>query len=99
MAPGGGNADDEVDHEELPLLRQPDQPHGHLTPGVAVAHHEVLAGVVEGRRPRRPDNGDGGADAPARLLGVVQQGQRHDAAVLRRRGTSGGGIREGGVTF
>lgn len=77
------NVDGETDEEELFLLLQPDQRHLHLTVGVLVLHQKVLAAVVERQRLLRHRDANGSADTPERFLELVQQSQRHDAAVLR----------------
>lgn len=79
-----GNIDNEADEEELLLLLQPDQTHLHLTLRVLVVHREVLAAVVGGRRLLHHGDADGRADAPEGFLDLVEQGQRYDAAVLRK---------------
>lgn len=78
-----GDVEREADEEELLLLFQPDQLHLHLPLRAAVHHQEVGAAVVERLRLLHHGDGDGGADAPEGFLEVVQQGQRHNAAVLK----------------
>lgn len=78
------NVEDETDEEELLLLLQMHQLQLHLTLRALVLHQEVLAAVVVRQHvPRRPD-ANGRADAPERFLELVEQRQRHDAAVLQR---------------
>lgn len=77
------NVDGEADEEKLPLLFQPDQLHLHLTIRVLVLHQKVLAAVVEGQRLLRHRDVNGRADTPEGFLELIQQRQRHDAAVLR----------------
>lgn len=79
-----GDRNDEADEEELPLLLQPHQLHSRLTVGAAVRHHEVVATVIQRLLTQVPCNTHGGALAPEGLLELVQQCQRHEAAVLTK---------------
>lgn len=77
-----GDVEREADEEELLLLFQPDQFHLHLPLRAAVHHQEVGAAVAQRLRLLHHGDGNRGADAPEGFLELVQQGQRHDAAVL-----------------
>lgn len=79
---GNRNVEREADEEELLLLLQPHQLHLHLTLRVHVGHHKVLAAVVERQRGPGHGDADGRAGAPEGFVKLVQQRQRHDAAVL-----------------
>jgi len=81
---GEGDVQPEVDEEQLLLLHGVHQLHGRpAAVRVHVADGEALAAVLELHVLLGERHGDGRADTPEGAPGLAQQGEAHDAAVLK----------------